>query len=58
MFQTAGKKIDEFSHINLSAPIPIIEILCPICGNDRVEPLSNEVDTWECCACGFQWEII
>lgn len=37
--------------------IPIVEIRCPICDGDRVEPLSETEDTWECCRCGMQFEV-
>ncbi len=39
--------------------IPVVEIHCPICGDDaRVEPTSNEKDTWECCECGMEFEVL
>lgn len=38
--------------------VPIVEVRCPICDGDMVEPLSETEDTWECCRCGMQFEVI
>jgi transposase-like protein len=39
--------------------IPVVEIKCPICGDDSgVEPISNIKDQWQCCDCGMEFEVI
>jgi hypothetical protein len=29
--------------------VPVVEIICPYCGCDRVEPLEG--NSWICCGC-------
>jgi hypothetical protein len=48
MFKTAPQVIDQ---------IPVVQIICPICHGDTVEPTSNLKDTWECCDCGMGFEV-
>ena len=42
---------------NVTDRIEVIEIQCPVCGNDSVEPISNERSQWECCLCGMEFEV-
>lgn len=34
----------------LRGGIEIVEVLCPVCGSDRNEPVDSRV--YECCRCG------
>jgi len=37
--------------------VPIIHVACPIDENHRLQPLSEERDTWECLDCGMTFEV-
>lgn len=37
--------------------IPIIEVVCPIDPNHRIEPTSETEDTWVCLDCGMDFRV-
>jgi ribosomal protein L37AE/L43A len=38
----------------LFTDVDVVEIKCPVCGGDRVEPIEG--NKWECCVCGMPFE--
>lgn len=32
---------------------PIVTITCKLCDGDTLEPISDEVNAYRCCHCGF-----
>ena len=50
------KQIGEAVHNNEHCAI--VEIICPVCGDDRVEPLPSLYnDKWLCCRCDFTFTV-
>jgi len=38
----------------------IVEIKCPVCGSDRVDPIyscTHRDEGWECCKCGQSFKV-
>ena len=55
-FKLYPKQIGAASY--LGEQCPIIEITCPVCGLDRVEPLPSLYnDKWFCCTCEFTFTV-
>lgn len=54
-----SERLPQFGDVE---PIHLVEIICPVCSFDCVEP-KKEYDilrrsVWECCRCGQEFEVI